>query len=319
MTRTTFNPRAACAQAISAALVLRACGARPRARTPVPSTRGAVHTPQANRSRRPRAGRGARRLPRGPGSRTATSPGAADPGPMRADHSSSSRPRVLLQRDLEQRGRRGRGGRRVQLGREAQLRVARQPDRVAHDARADLQERGDPGLRGGAEGGRRVAAEQVVEARVPGGADDQGVERGRELPVIGVARLLGRRRGGGEDEPQAVLARALGFGGQRDRVAMARVVEREAPHAAAVQEDLGRLAAHPLVGRDVDDGRPRRDLREGQRDLGLAPRPQEGVASARRRLAIEAFGLVRLRGGRAEQEDLARRPAVRDGDAPARS
>ena len=80
-------------------------------------------------------------------------------------------------------------------------------------------------------------------------------------------------------------------------------------------QGIGVLAPRALVGCEVHDGGARLDAVEHERHLRFAARPQERVAARLRGLAVEALGLGRLGGRRAEEEDLPRRPPVRDGQA----
>ena len=210
---------------------------------------------------------------------------------------------------------RGAGG-RMQVGREAQLRARRQPNRIADDSGADLDEGGGAPCLHHREGMRRIARQQVFQALVARRGHDETVERGRELTPVGVGRIIRGRRGGREDEPEPVVPFALGLGGQRDSVAVAEVVQRDVADASAVEKDFRRLALHAAVRRQVHDPDARLGRRPGERDLGLPLGPEEAVALRRRRLAVEAFDLVGLGGRGAEEQDVAGRPAVGHGDAP---
>src|SRR6185369_6287214 len=166
------------------------------------------------------------------------------------------------------------------------------------------------GLLDDLEGSGGVAAQQVVQARVAFRPHREAVERGGQPAPVGVAGVeVGGRGRAREREAQAVLAGVLGRGGQREPVAVPQVVQLELAHGHAVEADLHRLALHAAEGRQLQDGGPRRRLRPGQGQLGLVPGPDETLA----RLPIEAVGLVRLRRGRPEQDDVARRPAIGEG------
>ena len=262
----------------------------------------------------PRAGPGARCRP----PCLAAAPALPDGrGGLRAEGGRPELPllaRTRLLRHAEGRGRARRARPGVQVRREAELRGGGQADRVAHDARPDLDQRGHAVRPRDRERPRRVAREQVLQAGVAGIPDGQAVERGGELPAIGVARIVRRRRRRREHEPQAVVARFLGGGGNVEAVSIAGVVERPSRDGRPVEQDLHRLALHPLVGREVYDGGPRPRGGPGERKLGLSLRPHEGVPVRGRRLAVEAVRLLRLRGRRAEQENGPRRPALGVGE-----
>ena len=224
--------------------------------------------------------------------------------------------RLRFFRDAEGRGGAGRARARVERGPEAQLAGGGHADRVAHHARSDLDESGDAVRPRDRKRPRRVAAEQVLEAGIGGVADDEAVERGRELPPVRVPRLVRRRGRGREDEAQAVVARALRLRGEREAVTVAGVVEGQSRDGRPVEPHLRRLALHALVGREVHDREARarrRGPEEGQ--LRLALGPHERIALRGRGLAIEAVRLMRLGGRGAEEQHLPRRPALRVGQA----
>src|SRR5262249_21262759 len=70
------------------------------------------------------------------------------------------------------------------------------------------------------------------------------------------------------------------------------------------------------VGSQVDDCGPRLGLRPGERQLGFVLRPLEAVALGAAGLAVEALDLMRLGGGRAEQQHLPPGPAGGPGRTP---
>ena len=244
MTSTTFIPRTASRRrsARFSSASGRAAFSSPAA---APISRGAVHVPQAKRSRpvtcRPRS------------ARSPSLPGKATVTPTASRRGRYLRPQLLLaaalllQRDLEDRGGRGRGGGGMQRRREAQLRAGRQPEGVADDARPHLRHRRHAvlGVAAKAAGASRRSRSKCRRPR-----PDPRPANGTRPRAAACPRCPRppRGRGGREDEAQPVLARALRLRGQGHRVAVPRVVERETAHRPAIQQHLGRLSAHALVG-----------------------------------------------------------------------
>ena len=180
--------------------------------------------------------------------------------------------RLVFEQDAEGRGARGGAGRRQELGREAQLGRRRQPEREAHHRRADERERRHALLLARRERPRRLARQQVLERHVRGGAGHERVEGRRELPPVEALRIGVRGRGRRlEHEAQAVVTRLLGRRGQRDAVAVARVVEREALDGGAVEPHLRRPGGS-LRGTVRRRG-SRRAARPGPRQRPPPPRP----------------------------------------------
>ena len=219
-------------------------------------------------------------------------------------------PSDALHGHAEGRGARRGAGRGEELGREAQLGRGRQLQREAHDRGAEHGERGDALLVAHGEGPRGVAPEQVLERGVGGGAGDEGVEGGAQLPLVEAPGLhVGRRCRGREHEPQAVVARLLRRGGQRDPIAVAGVVELEPLDHRPVEAHLDRRLLHPAVRGRVEDRDARGDGVPLEGHLGLSLRPEERLFGAAR-LAVEAVGQPWLGRRRPEAQDVRPRPRL---------
>src|SRR5262249_14565362 len=90
------------------------------------------------------------------------------------------------------------------------------------------------------------------------------------------------------------------------------LVEDRAARRLSVEAQLEGLRAHPAEGRQVEDRGARRGCGPLQRQLGLAAGPDEAVSGGCYGLAVETFDERGLGRGRAEEEDVARRPALRE-------
>ena len=205
----------------------------------------------------------------------------------------------------------------MELGREAQLGAGRQPHRVADDAGPDLGERRDALVVGARSGRARRGpagprAPRPRPSRRPGCRTRRPAAACPALPVD-----VRRRRRGREHEAQPVLAGAAARpAGSATGSGGARRSGRSGPTGRAVEPHLDRLAPHAAC-------RARRSRIAGarlrRRPRRARPRPRPAPTGTARRPAPpprgRSLGLLRLGRRRAEEQHLARRPALGDGQA----
>ena len=191
-----------------------------------------------------------------PGSRTTCSPGAFERASMtraQASLSAPPMPSTVTRKDAAPAAARAAGRSSGVKRSSAEGGSFRAKRTTAGPSRVSA---GTPLLVAHGEGPRGVAPEQVLERGVGGGAGDEGVEGGAQLPLVEAPGLhVGRRGRGREHEPQAVVARLLRRGGQRDPVAVAGVVELEPLDHRPVEAHLDRRLLHPAVRGRVEDRR----------------------------------------------------------------